>query len=490
MRDDSGPSEIPKDAASDVSLPVEETQLWDLASLEELSDDEIIKKTLLFEPEFVKAYSSSSESSKSADECSGWVDRFEVEDELGHGAMGRVVRAWDANLSRHVAIKVLYHGDSDQRPTTVSRFIREGRILAKLEHPGIAAIHELGWAGEDRPYFAMRLVTGETLNKILASRNSDRSDVPRLLSIFEKICQTMAYVHSQKVIHRDLKPANIMLSDFGVVKVVDWGLAKQLNDPTHDDSTISDQFISDRGELLDDIFATQHGTVMGTIAYLPPEQARGLSDKVDERSDVFSLGGILCEILTGSAPYFFDDTKRAFRRAMAGDVGNAYKRLERCNQDERLIDLTKRCLNFEQDERPNDAGEVAQELTGIIESRMQQAEQDLVRFFDLSLDLFCIAGLDGYFRRLNDNFSLLLGYDEAELLATPFIEFIHPDDHAATISAVQQLDSGESLARFRNRYHCKDGSWVVLEWTSKSIPEEGLIYAVARDVSDPVTFES
>jgi serine/threonine-protein kinase len=127
---------------------------------------------------------------------------------------------------------------------------------------------------------------------------------------------------------------------------------------------------------------------------------------------------------------------------------------------------------------------VASELTLFLESRLQRAENDLERFFDLSLDLFCIAGMDGFFRRVNSNFPRVLGFSEKHLLTRPFLEFVHPDDRDPTISVMSQLKIGQPVVQFRNRYMAVDGSYRCFEWTAKSIPEEGTIFAVARDVTD------
>jgi len=111
-------------------------------------------------------------------------------------------------------------------------------------------------------------------------------------------------------------------------------------------------------------------------------------------------------------------------------------------------------------------------------------QSDMSRFFELSLDLFCIAGMDGFFRRLNSNFSRVLGYSDQELLSRPFMDFVHPDDHKKTIAAMSQLDEGKPVIRFRNRYLTAAGNYLEFEWTAKSIPDEGLIFAVARDVTE------
>ena len=149
-----------------------------------------------------------------------------------------------------------------------------------------------------------------------------------------------------------------------------------------------------------------------------------------------------------------------------------------------LVRLAMKCLSPRPDGRPADARSVAAELTLYLESLLRRAGSDLERFFELCLDLFCIAGLDGYFRRVNSNFSRVLGYSEKELLSRPFMEFVHPDDRDQTIDIMSQLQLGHPVVQFRNRYSVSDGSWRCFEWTAKSVPTDHIIFAVARDVTD------
>jgi len=128
-------------------------------------------------------------------------------------------------------------------------------------------------------------------------------------------------------------------------------------------------------------------------------------------------------------------------------------------------------------------------LNRYFELVLRQAEWDLVRFFDLSQELFCIAGLDGRFRRINNNFTRVLGHTTEELLALPFIHFVHQEDHANTYAVMAQLTNGQPVVNFRNRYRDSEGNYRWFEWTAKSIPEEGLIFAVAREVTDDVVKE-
>lgn len=153
--------------------------------------------------------------------------RYRIDGEIARGGMGAILKGRDTDLGRDLAIKVLLDSHKD-KPEIVQRFVEEAQIGGQLQHPGIAPIYELGQFADKRPFFAMKLVKGETLSKLLSDRQDTTEDRGKLIGIFEQICQTMAYAHSRGVIHRDLKPANIMVGAFGEVQVMDWGLAKVL----------------------------------------------------------------------------------------------------------------------------------------------------------------------------------------------------------------------------------------------------------------------
>ena len=252
------------------------------------------------------------------------VGRFRIDGEIAHGGMGIVLRGWDSLLGREVAVKMLHQGHIGNSGLA-KRFFEEARITGRLQHPGIVPILELGTCDDGQPFFAMRLVRGQTLNETLAARKNVSADLPRLLKIFEQICQAVAYAHANGIIHRDLKPANIMTGDYGVVMVMDWGLAKVLGEP----DPPAPPAVAGAGEPAPaglmatptptpaDESGTQAGTVFGTPSYLPPEQAKGEIGAVDQRSDVFGLGGILCEILTGRPPYTGGDVKVVADRGAA-----------------------------------------------------------------------------------------------------------------------------------------------------------------------------
>jgi serine/threonine-protein kinase len=417
---------------------------------------------------------------------SEFTHRYQTEEELGRGGCGAVFSARDRHLQRDIAIKVLLDRHRED-PEGRRRFIEEARITGRLQHPGIMPVYELAGLVDRRPFFTMSLVKGQTLAALLAERRDTGQDLPHFLKIFESVCQTMAYAHAEGVIHRDLKPSNILVAPFAVVKVMDWGLAKTLT-----------------GERVDDVPAaaagpprpgletggpeegpgTWAGTVLGTPAYMPPEQARGEVEQIDYRSDVFGLGAILCEVLTGAPPYVGCSTRCIHHQAMRADLTDAYARLLACRAHPQMVSLARRCLAAHPSDRPADARRVATEVTAHLEADMRRAEQDLVRFFELCLDLFCIAGLDGYFRRVNPNFSRVLGHSTAELLSRPFLDFVHPDDHESTRAEMAKLIQGLPVVRFRNRYRDLHGKYRWFEWTAKSDTGEGVIFAVARDVTD------
>jgi serine/threonine protein kinase len=218
--------------------------------------------------------------------------RYKLESSLGEGGMATVYSALDTLLGRHVAVKCIksdLKGDDDAS----IRFHDEAKIMSALAHPGAVPVHDLGKLPDGRWFLAMKKVRGATLKDLISKRTSDetadRSSLLRLVDIFERVCQTVAAAHGQRIIHRDLKPENVMIDDFDAVYVMDWGLAKVL--PEEGSGTPVD---SGR---------TVAGVILGTPAYMAPEQARGRTGSTERQADVFSLGVMLYEILTGIRPF-------------------------------------------------------------------------------------------------------------------------------------------------------------------------------------------
>ncbi|MCG8409204.1 MAG: serine/threonine-protein kinase [Phycisphaerales bacterium] len=291
--------------------------------------------------------------------------RYQIAGEIARGGVGVVLKGRDVDLGRDVAMKVLRTNHATN-PAMVQRFMEEAQITGQLQHPGILPVYELGLQHNQRPYFTMKLVKGRTLSALLADRVDATEDRRRFLNIFEHICQTMAYAHARGVVHRDLKPSNIMVGAFGEVQVVDWGLAKVLlqggvadeNKATEADVAHSAIETIRSGESGSQSLA---GSVMGTPAYMPPEQARGEVDKLNERSDVFALGAILCEILTGFPPYI-GGKNEVLQQAAECRMDDARSRLENCGADGELIEITIRCLAPALTARPRSAEVVARDI--------------------------------------------------------------------------------------------------------------------------------
>lgn len=413
------------------------------------------------------------------------VDRYILVAELARGGMGVIYRTREAAFNRELAVKALLPAHA-HKPELIRRAWTEARLTALLEHPGVVPVYSVGHLPDGRPYFSMRLVEGQTLAELIRQRTDPADGLPRLLKVFEHVCQTIAYAHSRGVVHRDIKPANVIVAPFGMVKVIDWGVAKVLPG--------SPLGLADLEPLpavevppAHEPGATRHGVVLGTVEYMAPEQVRGDAAAVDTRADVFALGGVLCHLLTGHPPYTGEPFMRVLEKAAAAEVYEAHAHLDMCGADPRLVRLAKACLAADPDDRPFDAQVVANTLSGYLESNLQQAERDLTRFFELSLDMFCIAGLDGFFRRVNANFSRVLGHSTADLLRQPFLHFVHHDDWPATQQVMGQLHRGRPVVRFNNRYRHANGNYRLLEWTAKSIPDEGVVFAIARDVTPSMT---
>jgi tRNA A-37 threonylcarbamoyl transferase component Bud32 len=296
--------------------------------------------------------------------------RYQLFEEIGRGGMGKVHKCYDPLVDRDQAIKLLREQLLDQ-PELVRRFLEEGRINGRLQHPGIVPVYDLGELPDRRPFFTMKLVEGRTLAALLKERTDPGQDLPRFLTIFEQICQTLAYTHSHQVIHRDLKPANVMVGAFGEVQVMDWGLAKVLDRQRGNGAAASAPAGagvagSSSPEDTPADLPTQEGQRMGTAPYVPPEQARGEVKWVDQRSDVFGLGAILCEILTGQPPFTGKNQNEVFAKARACDHAEALARLDGCGADTELVRLAKVCLAPQPEDRPSDAGVVAQQVAAYL----------------------------------------------------------------------------------------------------------------------------
>jgi serine/threonine protein kinase len=257
------------------------------------------------------------------DELPGGVVGYEVGERIGVGGMGAVYVARHPTIRREVAVKLL-SPDCDEAERL--RFVAEAQITGQLEHPNIVPVHELAIDAQGRPYYAMKLVRGMNLRATLDRlARGDRGAIARyplvvLLTIFQKVCDAVAFAHSRGVIHRDLKPANVMVGDFGEVMVMDWGVAKVLDRAEVSAvSAVRDPVSTARTESAG-ACDTRTGTVIGTPHYMAPEQASGDSDAVDERADIYSLGAILFHLLMLRPPVAGESAREVIDKVAAGQV--------------------------------------------------------------------------------------------------------------------------------------------------------------------------
>ena len=297
--------------------------------------------------------------------------RFRIEGELGSGGMGVVYRAVDPTLGRDVAVKVLrerYGHNRDAR----RRFLDEAVVTSQLQHPSIPPVHEIGELPDGRPFLVMKLIRGRTLSELLDERPDPAHDRGRLLSVFKQVCQAVGYAHARGVIHRDLKPSNIMVGAFGEVQVMDWGVAKAIRKAADAADDHTPQPLTQPVSVPNSC-DTQAGTILGTPAYMSREQARG--DPLDERTDVFSLGAILCHILTGQPPYPGDDLRATIQQALTCDTAHAIEWLGECGAEPEVIALCERCLAADANPRPATAGALAGELVRIREEADAKAKR-------------------------------------------------------------------------------------------------------------------
>ncbi|MBY0522823.1 MAG: protein kinase [Gemmataceae bacterium] len=322
--------------------------------------------------------------------------RYVVEGEIARGGMGAVLRAVDCDIRREVAVKYML---DDKDPKKKARFIEEAQINGQLEHPNIVPVYDLGIDAQKRPFIMMKMVKGRSLKDALDQLRDNPKQAEkeytlgRLLNILVNVCNALAFAHARGVVHRDLKPANIMLGDFGEVYVMDWGLAKVLNQPGTAEKMPqavaaapgasvpgrNSKVVTNRGPEAD---LTQEGSVLGTPVYMPPEQATGNLNAIDQRSDVYSLGAILYEVLTLQPPVEKEGGYLAvLMRVMEGEIQPPEQRAPKraWNIPKELSAIAMKALAKEKEKRYPTVDALRQDVERFQEGRSVSAKEDSKR---------------------------------------------------------------------------------------------------------------
>ena len=322
--------------------------------------------------------------------------RYRIKGEVAHGGMGVVLRVWDEDLRRHLAMKLMLGqgvaAAQDDAPRSdsrlLARFLEEAQVTGQLDHPGIVPVHELGLDAEGRVYFTMKLVKGQTLKQVFdaLSKGEGGWTQTRVLGLLLKVCEAMSYAHAKGVIHRDLKPANVMVGSYGEVFVMDWGLAKVLGREDEKDIRVRPEpelttsaVRSDRRDRVDETpdspLSTMDGDVVGTPAYMPPEQARGDLAAMGPHSDVYAVGAMLYHLLAGHMPYVPPGVKAnnyaVWQLVQRGPPDPLSKRAPQVPVE--LVAICERAMRPEPHQRYADMSALASDLSAYVEGRVVRA---------------------------------------------------------------------------------------------------------------------
>ncbi len=318
--------------------------------------------------------------------------RYRLIGEVGRGGMGAVLRVWDEDLRRTLAMKVVIGKEdaatSGETPPvdsrTLGRFLEEAQVTGQLDHPGIVPVHELGLDSSGRVYFTMKLVKGEDLRQIYEHvlTGKDGWNQTRALGVLLKVCEAMSYAHDKGVIHRDLKPANVMVGKYGEVYVMDWGLARVLGKKDQHDLriqvepktsvSVQTERREEREETPDSPIVTMDGDVVGTPAYMPPEQARGETAALGPQSDVYAVGAMLYHLLAAQMPFIPRNAKVSARTVLMRVLEGPPLPVATLAPDApaELVAICEKAMTREASQRYPDTRALAEDLRAFLEHRV------------------------------------------------------------------------------------------------------------------------
>lgn len=404
------------------------------------------------------------------------------------GGIGRVWLAEDVTLERDVALKELLpqHVESEEMR---KRFIREARITAQLMHPGTVPVHELQ-DHEGIPSYVMRFVEGKTLTELIAEHHlqlsiddsSSAAGMLKLLRYFSSVCHTISYAHSQRIIHRDIKSENIIVGDFGEVIVLDWGIAKHLDD---NEDEQSDSEANGLHEANEDPKATEYGQRLGTPAFMAPEQALGNIGKIDEQTDVYGLAALLYEILTGQPPYTDEDVETTLH-----SVIHTLPTFPSQIVKEVPVELEATCmrgLSKRSKARQQSVEELGNEVEDWIAVQLErkQFEKERNHFFAISQDLQAIVDFQGNIIQCNPACERLLGWTYEEMTQMSDADLIHNEQHVEVKGMREQLlTTGVPALGLERKVRHKDGTYRWLSWNVTPMVRETNLYVVGRDITE------
>ncbi len=304
-------------------------------------------------------------------------ERYRVEQEVARGGMGRILLAYDRDFRRRIAMKVMI-GSVDEVVRS-SRFIQEAQTTAQLEHPNIGPVYDIGIDADSNPFFTMKWIRGRNLAQVIREQRENFSLI-RFVQTLQQAAMGVHFANSKGVIHRDLKPQNIMVGDFGEVLVVDWGLAKILG-ANGSEELIGTELVPEESistTRVDHDQKTLEGSVHGSIPYMAPEQARGEVSEIDHRTDVFGLGAILYEVLTGAPLYVEDSLKVALARARRTEIVPPLEKSPERSIPRLLAEICSRALAADKSQRYQSAKEfhdaLQEYIEGIHHAERQTAE--------------------------------------------------------------------------------------------------------------------
>jgi hypothetical protein len=289
--------------------------------------------------------------------------------------MGQVLTATDPDIERRVAIKIL-RPDIESHRSHLTRFKNEFKLTGQLEHPNIVPVHETGRTDDGRIYFCMKWVQGETLAQLLkeqrnlAARRGGAIDPTPFLKHLLRVCDALSFAHSREIVHRDLKPANLMVGAFGEVLVMDWGLAREIraNEVVHEEGSPGPA-----SEIPHDPSQTVEGAILGTLAYMAPEQARGERTEIDAQTDIYALGAILYNIVTGFPPQTDGSTKEILDRVRRGEFVRPSVRAPDASIPAELEAVVMKAMAAKKRDRYPDAKAFQAEIQAYLDGRVLEA---------------------------------------------------------------------------------------------------------------------